>query len=76
MTAAMWDAAAGRFCDGPCADPKVKNHGGIDTNVFTSYLGLVPKGRVGGVWRQLAAHGMTGIGDYGAFAMLNALSAF
>jgi alpha-L-rhamnosidase len=75
MVTQMWDTAAGRFCDGPCSDPKVQGHGGYTTNYFTTFFGLVPEEHASGVWKELAGIGMTGIGDYGSFVFLNALAA-
>ena len=74
MLAQMWDPGAGRFCDGPCADPAVRHHGGPTTNYFTTYFDLVPEAAAAGVWRAMAASGLEGIGDYGAFVFLSALA--
>ena len=74
MLAQMWDPGAGRFCDGPCADPAVRHHGGPTTNYFTTYFDLVPEAGAAGVWREMAGSGLTGIGDYGAFIFLSALA--
>eukprot|EP00040_Diaphanoeca_grandis_P032975 m.200886 g.200886 ORF g.200886 m.200886 type:complete len:930 (-) comp32780_c0_seq3:56-2845(-) len=74
MLASMWDSSQKRFCDGPCNDSVVNNHGGVTTNYFTTYFGLVPEESKGAVWQQIADAGLTGIGDYGAFVFVNALA--
>eukprot|EP00039_Didymoeca_costata_P011354 m.159020 g.159020 ORF g.159020 m.159020 type:complete len:742 (+) comp15145_c0_seq4:511-2736(+) len=76
MHKAMWDKTNSRYCDGPCTDPDVNGHGGITTNYFTLYFGIVPDESISAVWHQIATTGMTGFGDYGAFIFLNALARY
>ena len=63
------------FLDVPVHD-QVNGHGGITTNYFTLYLGLVPESAVSSVWRQVVDFGLEKIGDYSAFVMLDALARF
>jgi len=74
MLQQMWDAGQKRFRDGPCAEPAVSGHGGVTTNYFTLYHGLVPKANIQDVWAQITAFGLTLIGDYGAHVFINALA--
>ena len=55
---------------------QVNGHGGITTNYFTLYLGLVPESAVSSVWQQVVDFGLEKIGDYSAFVMLEALARF
>ena len=75
LLAKMWNPKTSRFCDGICADPKVDGHSGIYSDMYPLYLGLVPEGSVGNVWKKLAAWGLEQIGDYGAFVYFHALAA-
>lgn len=72
--AQLGDEGAQHFCDGPCTDPAVDHHGGVVTNYFTLFNGLVPARWVDNVWRELARHGLREIGDYGSHIFLNALA--
>ena len=76
MATTMWDTRNNRYCDGPCADPAVNGHGGVTTNYFTLYAGLVPAEATAAVSRQLAAFGLNRIGDYGSFVFLSALARY
>jgi len=76
MATTMWDTRNNRYCDGPCADPAVNGHGGVTTNYFTLYAGLVPAEATTAVSRQLAAFGLNRIGDYGSFVFLSALARY
>ena len=74
MVKLMWDPNASRYCDGACTDPAVNGHGGVTTDYFTSYFGLVPANAVQHVWDAMVTFGLTQIGDYGAFIFLSALA--
>lgn len=79
MMGSMWNASAGRFCDGICADPAVRGHGGVTTDYFTTFLGLVPDADGAGTaaaarCAAMAEFGLEGIGDYGAFVFVGALA--
>ena len=79
MMGAMWNESAGRFCDGICADPVVRGHGGVTTDYFTTFLGLVPDADGAGTAAAarcgaMAEVGLEGIGDYGAFVFVGALA--
>ena len=63
------------FLDVPLHD-QVNGHGGITTNYFTLYFGLVPESAVSSVWQQVVDFGLEKIGDYSAFVMLEALARF
>ena len=49
MMAQMWNASAGMFCDGTCADTP---HTGVTTNAFTLFNDLVPTDSIQGAWEQ------------------------
>ena len=50
MMAQMWNASAGMFCDGTCADTP---HTGVTTNAFTLFNDLVPTDSIQGAWEQV-----------------------
>jgi hypothetical protein len=64
VVAAMWDSKAERFCDGPCST--TPSHG-IYSDMYPLWMGLVPTGSAGKVWKAVADWGLEQIGDYGAF---------
>ena len=70
----MWDPKAERFCDGVCDDPKVAGKHSVYSDMYSLWLGMVPQPARSGVWRHVAQHGMTALGDYGVFVYLSALA--
>lgn len=71
----MWDAQALRFCDGICSDPKINGSHSVYSDMYSLWMDFVPAGSRAAVWKQVAEHGMTMIGDYGDFVYLSALAA-
>ena len=71
----MFNATAGRFCDGLCSDAN-SSAGSVYTDFTTMFLGLVPTKALPGVWRSVASHGIENMGAYGAFLYLNALARY
>jgi hypothetical protein len=68
----MWNGTA--FCDGVCADPKIKNASLVMTNMFSLCFGLVPAANIGSVWGTVTSWGLEQLGDYGAFFYQMALA--
>jgi len=79
ILAQLFNASAGLFCDGVCADPAVQGHASTFSSAWALYLGAAAAAGVGApaaAFARIASNGLEGYGDYGAFMYLSALAAY
>ena len=66
----MWNGTS--FCDGPCQE--VGGASKLMSQIFTMCFGMVPAANFASNWQVVADWGLEGIGDYGSFWFIQALT--